>query len=90
MAALAPQTFHVTPEVFEKLKIEANQQGIAISGDQGQVTQHGVTISWDYHLLGETLTLDCLAHTGMARFVSDESIARRITALVTGAGGTVL
>jgi hypothetical protein len=51
----------VTPDKWNCLVQKAAQHGLSINGNQGQASQDGFTISWNYNPPAQTLAIACLA-----------------------------
>jgi hypothetical protein len=64
---------------FACLSAKARAQGININGDNGNASKDGITVSWDYHPVSQSLTLQC---TSAPFFLNCESIDRTIHDLV--------
>lgn len=63
MAACDPLTFaDVSPEKWECLKAKIGAEGYAVTGDAGEASARGVTITWAYDAGGQTLTVQCVKH----------------------------
>ena len=80
MSGCPAQTFTgVTQDQFNSLLEKAAAAGIAISGNSGSASQQGITISWNFDLAAQTLTLEC---TGKPFIVPCGTINSKIHDLV--------
>lgn len=62
MAVCAAQVFSgITQQRFDCLMQKAAASGISINGNQGQASHSGVTVSWSFDPISQTLELQCLA-----------------------------
>ncbi len=60
MSACPTQSFNnVSQDVFNCLVNKAASYGITISGNSGQGTKDGFTVTWNYDPAAETLQLQC-------------------------------
>lgn len=59
--ACDPQTFTVTPDQYSALQVQVAKAGLVISGDSGQDSYKGCTVSWLYDPTAQTLTMQCLS-----------------------------
>lgn len=60
MGQCAAQVFAgVSPEKFSCLQGKAAGQGISIGGNQGSASKDGITVTWDYEVDSQTLTIQC-------------------------------
>ena len=61
MAACETQTFTgITQQRFDCLVQKAAAAGIVISGNQGQASQDGITMRWNFDSEKQTIELQCL------------------------------
>lgn len=75
-----PQAFEaITIARFEKLIAAAASNGIEISGNSGQSSQNGFTVTWNYDPVGELLYIQC---TEKPFFAPCSMIASKIEDLV--------
>jgi len=63
MGSCAAQTFtNITPDKFAALQQKAALSSINITGNSGQASQQGITISWQFDPTAQTLMIQCLDH----------------------------
>ena len=84
MSSCATQTFTgVTQSQFDGLVQKASTAGITISGNSGETSRLGVSISWSFDPASGALELQCL---GKPLFVSCDEINSRIQSWVSASG----
>ncbi|HEX8325083.1 MAG TPA: hypothetical protein VF595_14355 [Tepidisphaeraceae bacterium] len=63
MAACDPVVFEdVSPEKWACLQAKIAAEGYAVTGDAGEATASGVTLTWAYDSAAQTLTIQCTKH----------------------------
>jgi hypothetical protein len=82
MAGCASQTFSgITQARFDCLVQKAQASDLAISGNVGVTSKDGITISWNFDPVSQTLELQC---TDAPFLLPCETINGRINELVDG------
>jgi hypothetical protein len=86
MSGCPAQTFTaVTQDQFDSLLQKAAAAGIPISGNSGSASQQGITISWNFDPVAQTLMLEC---TGKPFLIPCGTINSKIHDLVGGSQPT--
>jgi hypothetical protein len=81
--ACTPQRFSaISRDKFTALQQKAASSiGISITGDSGEASYNGFTLSWDYDAGSELLVMQCLKHPF---FAPDSYVESKIAAMVEG------
>ncbi len=80
MSNCAPMTFSgITAEKYAALLVNAQSQGLALTGDSGQTTYQGLDFTWNYDQPSESLTIHC---TEKPIFVPCSMIEAKIRSVV--------
>ena len=60
MSNCLPMTFSgITPEQYAALLINAQAQGLQLTGESGSTTFQGLEFTWSYDLPSQSLTIHC-------------------------------
>ena len=86
MSGCEAQTFSgITQEHFDCLVQKAQSSfGIAIAGDTGSQSEHGITIAWDYDRAAQSLTIQ---GTEKPAFLLCGIITSQVSDMVNGCTG---
>ena len=80
MSGCPKQTFTgITQERFECVCQKAASLGVTIESLQGETTQQGITLAWNYDPASATLELECL---DSPFFISCKQIASQIQNMI--------
>ncbi len=80
MSNCAPMTFTgITQEKYAALLVNAQSQGLALTGESGRTTYQGLDFTWNYDQPSESLTIHC---TEKPIFVPCSMIEAKIRSVV--------
>ena len=82
MAGCAAQRFEgIGVGTFACLQAKGAAEGLPIVGDEGQLTERGITMRWNFDAASEVLVIECLEKPF---FVPCATIVRTVTELIEG------